>query len=409
MARPVYNVTAYFDLPSTGGSNIFTLDDPVRGVLDSIYVLAGDIATDLTSYTRTISINRGRSRIFDEIETGTCVIEFTNRTGAFDPLYSAGPFFGNIKAGKRFTVSTAGFPIFDGFVESYRYKYGRNNEPIAVVTLIDALGVLAGKKFMPWTGTVGQTVGQRLNTMLDRSEVAYGAARAFDLGASTLQADTITAETNVLTYGKQLAKSDFGRFFAARTGVLTFIDRRHNLNAGPSVTFINDGTGIGFADLERSTGDELLFNHVAAARVGGATQIFENQASIDEYGIISYDATDLLLETDAQAYDYGLFIASNYSTPEDRFASFTIIPDALDATGQGLLASLDVGSLVRGVYDTGIGTVIDRYCIVEGMNYKLDRNRREVNVFVGDATNRSAFILDDPIFGVLDGPGVLIF
>lgn len=409
MARPVYNVTAYFDLPSTGGSNIFTLDDPVKGILDSIYVLAGDIATDISNYVRTISINRGRSRIFDEMQTGTCVLELSNRTRAFDPLYSPGPFFGNIKPGKRFTVSTNGIAIFDGFVESYRYKYGRNNEPIAVVTLVDALGVLAKKKFTAWTGTVGQTVGQRLTAMLNRPEVVYGSTRAFDTGASTLQADAIAADTNVLTYGQQLSKSDLGHFFAARDGLLTFTDRRRNLNAGPTVTFINDGTGIGFADVERSTGDELLFNHVTAGRVGGATQIFENPESIAEYGILAYDATDLLLETDAQAYDYGLFIATNYSTPEDRFASFTIIPDACDPTGQGLLASLDIGSFVRGVYDPGVGAVVDRYCIVEGINHKLDRNKREVTVFVGDAINRSAFILDDPIFGILDGPGVLIF
>lgn len=409
MARPIYTVSAFFDLPATGGSNIFTLDHPTKGILDSSFVLAGNIETNISQYARTISYNRGRSRIFDEMEVGSCVIEFDNRTRAFDPLYSPGPFFGNLKPGKRFTVYENGIPIFDGFVRNYRYKYGRNDEPIAIVTLDDALAVLAKKKFTTWTGTVGQTVGQRLTTMLDRAEVAFGSARAFDAGASTLQADAIASETNVLAYGQQLAKSDLGRLFASRSGVLTYVDRRHNVNSGPQVTFTNDGTGISFADVERTTGDELLFNHVSASRSGGATQIFENQASIDEYGILSYDATDLLLETDTQAYEYGLFIATNYSTAEERFSSFTVIPDALDTTKQGLVASLDIGSFVRGIYDPGTGTVIDRYCIVEGISRKLDRNKREITVFVGDAINNSAFILDDPIFGILDGPGVLVF
>jgi hypothetical protein len=409
MARPTYNVNAYFDLPSTGGLNIFTLDHPVKGILDSAYVLAGDIATDISIYVRSISINRGRSRQFDEIATGTCVIELGNRVRTFDPFNASGPFYGNIKTGKRFTVLTSGFAIFDGFVESYRYKYGRNSEPVAVVTLVDALAVLAQKEFDVWTATAGQTVGQRLTTMLNRNEVVFPSMRAFDAGVSTLQADVVAAGTNVLAYAQLLAKSDLGRFFAARDGVLTFVDRRRNLNAGPAVTFINDGSGIVFADLERSTGDELLYNRVSAGRRGGTTEVFEDTASIDEYGIHNYTVDDLLLETDAQAYDYGLFIASNYSQPEERFSSFTIAMDALNPSMQGLFASLDIGSLVRGVYDPGVGTPLDRYCIVEGFKHDLQRNKHLVTVFVGDAINRSAFILDDPVFGVLDGPGILVF
>lgn len=412
---PDYEVTAYFDLPATGGSNIFTLDDPVKGILDSAYVLAGDIATDITSYVRSITTNRGASRAFDQVRAGTCTIELNNSTRAFDQLYSAGPFFGNIVPGKRISVKVAGATIFDGQVESWKYSYGRNNVSTAVVTVVDSLAVLATKELSTaWTPSAGQLPGARLASMLDRAEVAFGSNRALDAGVSTLMADTIPQGTNALVYAQLVTRTDFGRFFASRNNVLTFRDRRANLNSGAQATFVNDGTGLKFASAERLSGIDFLYNYVTAGRRGGSLEIFTNDASIAQYGIRAlpddFGLTDLIVDSDGQAYDYGLYIATNYSLPEDRFSSFTFRMHALDGAAQNLLASLDISSLVRGVWTPdGVGSPVDRYSVVEGISHQIQRNSHTVTVNVGDAVNASPFILDDPIFGVLDGPGVLVF
>jgi hypothetical protein len=52
------------------GLGFFTLDDSVSGLLDSDYVLAGDIAQDITSHVQSITLNRGRSaQILGDVST----------------------------------------------------------------------------------------------------------------------------------------------------------------------------------------------------------------------------------------------------------------------------------------------------------------------------------------------------
>ena len=412
MSWPAVTVTAYFDLPTS--DDLFVLDDPVRGVLGSSYVLAGDIATDITQYVRAVpSINRGRQRTFDVVDVGTCTIELDNRGRVFDSLYSGSPFFGNVVPGKRMSVAVSGMTVFDGEVESYRYTYDRNQVPICVVTLVDALGTLAGKTFDGWTATSGQTVGQRLTSALNRDEVLFASNRSFDAGVFPLQADSIPANTNALKYAQEVVKSDFGRLFADRRNVLTFRDRRSNINVGATATFSLNGE-FPFIDVQRDTGSELLINRVVAGRRGGATTTFDNLASQAIYGIrgLSGPQTidDLLLLNDADAFSYGEYIASIYSTPEERFSSFTFIMNRFDMVQQAALAALDINSLVRGIYTPGgLGDPIDRYCIIEGVHHQIQRNRYLLTFYVGDAINRTPFILDDPVLGVLDGPGVLVF
>ena len=72
-------VTVYFDVPTTP---VFTLDDPVAGKLDdTTYVLAGDVAVDISTDVTSVSVNRGRSRWLDEIRVGTASFTVRNLYG----------------------------------------------------------------------------------------------------------------------------------------------------------------------------------------------------------------------------------------------------------------------------------------------------------------------------------------
>jgi hypothetical protein len=75
----------------------FTLDDPVRGVLDNTdFILGGDVFTDITEDVLAVAVTRGKSRTLDHFTAGRASIQLQNRDREYDPLYTAGPLFGQI-------------------------------------------------------------------------------------------------------------------------------------------------------------------------------------------------------------------------------------------------------------------------------------------------------------------------
>ena len=79
--------------------NVFTLDDAIRGRLDSGNVLGGAVTlTDVTSFVQSVSINRGRSRDLNSFSSGTAQIVLENSAdGRFNPANSGGPYFPGIE------------------------------------------------------------------------------------------------------------------------------------------------------------------------------------------------------------------------------------------------------------------------------------------------------------------------
>lgn len=84
--RPSPKVEIAFDLSAAGSGDFFTLNDPVKGILDNTtYPLAGDILTDVTTDVRDLRIRRGRSRELDKYQAGSADVTLDNRDRDYDP------------------------------------------------------------------------------------------------------------------------------------------------------------------------------------------------------------------------------------------------------------------------------------------------------------------------------------
>jgi hypothetical protein len=439
MPTPATTVTAFFDLSATGG-DFFTLNDPTKGELDNVtFTLAGDVATDITADTMRVSVRRGRdSQLFEDIPAGRASVQLQNRTRTYDPTYASSTYAGNVRPGKRFNVASAGVSIFDGIVADWNLDYEVSGMSLAFAECVDALGQLGRMELDAFTATASQTAGPRIEDVLDRPEVAFTANRSIDTGVSVLQGDSVSAGSSVLNYLQLVTRSDLGRFYADRSGVITFRDRLDPLNVSASVTFTDDGTGVPFQGIAVEFGSELLYNRVGVERDGGTLQTVSDAASQVLYGASALSETGLLLDSDAQALDMAHYLLSIYNEPELRVAELVVELSPLTSAQQASVLALDIASVIsvtwtpNGVRLTGdeaaleilqdsefwidanlddpparVSSSMNRTCIVEGIAHDITPDSHTVTFSLGDA-NRSFFELDDPILGALDS-NVLAF
>lgn len=114
---------------------------------------------DITSYVRSGSVRSGRSNELDEYQTGSCALTLDNRTRRFDPLYAAGPYYGNLKARRLCRISaTYGattYRLFQGFVSGWKLSPDISGDSVCQIEGYDGLSYLAGvdlpADFYTWT------------------------------------------------------------------------------------------------------------------------------------------------------------------------------------------------------------------------------------------------------------------
>ena len=409
MPRPDTRVRIAFDLAAGGSGAFFTLDDPVKGLLDgTVYKLAGDILEDVTNDVRSIAVRRGRSRELERYQAGAATIDLDNSARKYDPAAGTAitPYGASMRPRKAITVSSAGLPVFTGVVDDWDLDYRLEGNHVASVKATDGFVFLAQQEIQPHTATAG-TTGERIVDILDRSEIAWPAAkRNIDGGVATLQADAIggTADpqaVNALQYLQKVDEAEQGALFIAADGVLTFRDRS-TLQILTTTKFADDGTGIPFSNIEASYGSEELRNRITVTRLNGGTATAEDTNSIAAYGAIDYEIRDTLLADDGQAQDLADLILARYKEPLLRIDSVEVVLNALNDAQTAEVLALDLGALVQVLYTpSGIGDPIDQFVRLDSIEHNIDAAQHRVRLSFSQG-EPPALVLDSATFGILD-------
>lgn len=401
MSKPDLTVTVYFGTTATG-TGIFHLNS---SLLDGADVLGGDIGTEVSATTDKVTIRRGRpAQIFDTIDAADGNAELNNELRTYDPLYTAGAYYGLIAPGVRARFEGNGVVFFDGRAADWNYEYEVDGQSVAHMQLEDALAVLARQEFDEWTATASQAAGARLTDILNRPEVAWaGGARDIDTGVSVLQGDLVTWGSNVLNYCQLVAQSDYGQFFCSRDGLLTFRDRHANIGASVAVAF---GTGgIPFQGIGLAFGAELFYNRVSVDRLGGIEQTYTTTTATTD-GVRSLSLSGLLMDTDTQALDMATYLANIYASGETRVSMIRIMLDDDDLLTVAQIAqvlALDINSLISVTWTpNGVGTAISQTCVVQGIDHDIDAVTHTVTLALGKYDSRAPFILDQSLLNSAD-------
>lgn len=415
---PTFEVLVFFGLTPTA-STTFTLDDPTRGLLDDVYELGGDTGTDVTADMVNIRVDRGRrSPIFTDIDAGQVRVTLNNEDRTYDPLHTAGPYYGLLTLGKRVRILANSVVIFDGRISDWELTYDVSGRSVAEFVAEDALATLARKTFDDWTATASQTAGPRLTSVLNRTEVAWpGGQRDLDTGIATLQGDAVSWGSSVLNYCQLVAKSDGpAAFFASREGLVTFRDRRANLT-GPSVVTFADtnhgpsGTSALINGIGITVGSEEFYTRVSVRREGGTVQSYTSATAGDD-DVVTLTLNGLLLDSDAQALDYATYYANAYAAGAARVSSVSTTVDDRTMSTAVLAAVLGIeinDKVSISWTPNGVGDPIAETAVVIGIQMDGSPDLCTMTLTLGRLDNRAPFILDSDTDGVLSGPNALVF
>lgn len=400
-----------FDLTSTGGP-FLVLDDPIAGQLDNPdWVLGGTQFVDITEYVRSIEITRGKADFLGTISSGEAVVELNNRSRAFDPTFEASPFYGNIVPKREVRISTNGVIQYRGVIDDWNLLYTSNGDAVAVFVASDGFVYLSNQTLPAATSTV-QTSGARVNAILDNPFVAWPATqRNIDTGVSILGADVIADDSNALQYLQTVEQSELGRFFIAKNGYATFLDRTVAPTTLDAIQFADDGTGIPYEEVSVTYGSENLANEIVVSSVVTAGTVTATDTdSQAAYGIFNLTLTDLLLSTDEQVADIAVFLASKFSQPKYRFTEVTVRVNDLPELQQADVLGVEIGDVVKVTFTpSGIGPAIVKYAEVLRANHSVEVSGEHHVVFGLDTVDYTYFVLDDIVFGRLDEGNALGF
>ena len=370
----------------------------------SLVSVDGTTTYDVTSYVKSVAIERGRSRELDKFDTGTFSITFENRGRVFDPLYTSSPYNGLIVPNVGVQITTSGEGRIYGFIKDWNLMYDVSGESTAVATGADAFSFLAQQTTSSSLSPAEQTAGNRIGYVLGQPEVEWpygGPNWNLDVTNTTLvQSHTIDAGTNILEYAQLVERTEGGFFYVDQDGVMQF--RKNGYDSLSTVVFTDDGTDIPYQGVEIIYGSELLYNTVSLTRLGGAKKTASRPTSIAAYGNSAYEDDGLLYVDDTATTTAAENLAMKYSLPEYRFDSVTVFLNPLSGANQVRVLALDLATVVQAkLTPNGVGSAISKYVRIIGISEKIDIDGHTITFKLATIENEG-FILDSDVFGLLD-------
>jgi hypothetical protein len=411
MTTPVTTVSVGFPT-TTGFSNALQLDGlNVAANQLGTGRLGGTEFVDLTYLVESVTITRGRNRQLDQFNAGTATVVFNNSSRILDPLNQSSPYWQGapynttgVLPRNPIVISSNGIPIYTGLITDWNLAYDiQPNGDRMYAQCSDAFTVLANQALNTVT-PARQLSSDRVNTVLNYSEINYQGARAIGTGSSYLGAYTISQDTEVLNYLQQVTTSEQGYLYMSANGVLTFKGRSAVLNPVSGATFNTTGTGLPMQSIENQFGDELLYNYIITQSPAGAVQTTSSATSIAAFQTQQYALTNLLNDTVTEVAGLGNYLLGKYKDPILRFTGISTELTALSAANQNICLSLDLTSIATVVmaYSTGTPATVSQTLIVSGVSHNITPQSHIISYTFESTDGNQYMTLNDDIFGTLD-------
>ena len=339
------------------------------------------VIVDVSAQTTNISTRRGRNLLQDKYESGQATIRVVDPNGDFNPQNTSSPYFGLLQPLRKIQASAiyggVTYGLFGGYITEYRYTYPTGQE-VGYVTFIcyDAFRLMYNSNVTTVTGgTAGQTTAQRVQSIL--TMIAWPAAfTSIGTGATTCVADPGTTRT-VLQAIQTAEFTEQGAFYINENGVATFKGRQFVVDAqaaSPTV-FNQTGTGINYAGITFALDDKTIVNKATVTRIGGTAQTYSDATSIAQYFTRSITATEMLMQTDANALALATAYVDSRKETSIRIETITldlVTPNYSAGVTAGL--SLEFFDTVDITNEQPGGSTIQKKLQIQGIAHTITPN-----------------------------------
>ena len=417
MAASVVQSGSYLLELDTGFDyNSFRLDDATQGVLNNTSYTLGPNTTyaDITEYVTEVAYRRGRRNVDDQFGAGTMSFRMTDETGILGPYDTASPYFdpSNDKPGlapmRRVRLSRSSEYLFVGYVIAYNYEFALAGPNTVQVTCADDFYLLSQTQMAAFNPSA-ETSGERIETVLALPEVNYTGTTAIDVGTVNMGHDssyTLNAGQNTLGYITQINQAEQGRVFMSRAGVFTFQPRIGATLSGSVITFADDNTNTPYDNVEIEFDADGVINRAYIQALDGKNAVAQDLSSQATYFIQSQSITNSLLHQQSEINALAAYLLE--AEPAPRFTAVSTSFALLDNVERALAATVDIGDTITVTKDiTGLSTITSELSI-EGIEGNINfASGHRITYYTAPTTIVFQLILNDPVYGQLDGTNVL--
>ena len=417
MAIPTLQCFINFSSGAGFGATLI-LDSPTSGLLDTnVLGDAASVIVDVSAQIQAAQVRRGRNPLTDVFQTGTASIQIADQNGDFDPTNPTSPYAGLLQPLRKIQLSAIDpatsieHAMFSGYITGYQYTQSRDTGQVSytTITAVDGFQLLNLGTVSTVAGAVaGETTGTRINRILNAVDWPSG-MRDVDTGLTTVQADPGGTRT-ALSALQTVATTEYGALYINALGDVVFQDRTVTTGsvAGTPTVFADDGSGIGYSQVQWILNDAQIFNEANITAIGLAQQTASDATSISTYFLHSYNASNLLMQTTAEALNFAqAYVASRKDTSIRADAITLDLTTANYATGVTAALTLDYFDPVTIKQAQPGGNTLQKTFQVFGVAHDV-RPGQWKTTFTTLEPIIDGFILDNGQYGVL-GEDVLSY
>ena len=403
----------------------FTLDDPVKGLLDSTeYVLDGttEFASVIDGATG-ISVFRGRRDIGDQFTAGTMSFDLndTFTGGIFNPFDTQSPYYDTAQAVpglapmRKVVLTREGEELFNGYIVDYSYGFNLGGLDTVSVACADDFYLLS-QTYMDEFNVNQELANVRIEAVLDLPEVnAFTGVGERSIETSTITlggaaAYTVPNGTSVAAYMAKINESVQGRIFIARDGTFIFQDRIGDTLSASSADFHDDGTQIPYDNVGISFEANQVINRASVTHAGATSpEIAEDLTSQATYFIQTTAISDALVHNNTAALALADYLL--VGQPEARYTNVSTPFAALTDAQRDVVALLEIGNTItiEKSFTSGVTiTSLAQELAIEGIQHEIDLSTgHRITLFTSPTTLVFELILDDLVYGTIDTKNVL--
>ena len=403
MAAPVVRVRIGFT------QNTFTLDDLVRGVLDSAELGGATPLTDVTSDVQSVSISRGRSRDLSTFSTGTASVQLLNNERKYENTNTSSPYSPGIEPmiAIHIDATTDGGSsykdLFVGFVTDINLTYPDQSNSFAEFVAADGFMKIANTNLINASFSSLDS-GALVSAILDNANVKFGADRNIETGISTMQSLSSINE-NTLSVLQNVERSENGLLFMSKDGKLTFKSRHTTFPSTPAATFSDDGSDVPYLRVDYINDDNEIFNVVSLSRIGGTTQTVQDAASQGKYLIRTLARDNLYNNSDTDVNDAANFLLGKFKDALIRFDNLIVDLTEASASNQATVLDREVGDVIKVELTppgSGSPAQITSNEIIDSISYNITPTIFSCSYKLSNADVQAFMRLNNTLFGVLN-------